>query len=107
MSYPEYLYLLLGMGAVTYLPRMLPLVALAHRKLPQAVVDWLGYIPVAILSALVAPGLFTESATRSFAFGKLDLLVAIPTLLFAARTKSLGGTVVVGMGLYWLGSTWL
>lgn len=107
MSYPDYLYLLLGMGAVTYLPRMLPLVALAHRKLPQGVVDWLGYIPVAILSALVAPGLLTESAARSFAFGKLDLLVAIPTLLFAARTKSLGGTVVVGMGLYWLGKALL
>lgn len=104
MSYPEYLYLLLAMGAVTYLPRMLPLVALAHRRLPQGVVDWLGFIPVAILSALVAPGLFAESATRSFAFGKLELLVTVPTLLFAARTRSLGGTVVVGMGLYWLGT---
>jgi len=107
MSYPEYLYLLLGMGAVTYLPRMLPLVALAHRKLPQGVVDWLGFIPVAILSSLVAPALFAESATRSFAFGKLELWVTLPTLLFAVRTRSLGGTVVVGMGLYWLGSALL
>jgi len=103
MSYPEYLYLLLGMAAVTYLPRMLPLVALAHRRLPQGVVDWLGYIPVAILSALVAPGLFAAAATRTLVFGRLELLVALPTLLFAARTKSLGGTVIVGMGLYWLG----
>ena len=65
MNYPDYLYLLLGMGAVTYLPRMLPLVALAHRKLPQGMVEWLEFIPVAILSALVAPGLFSDSATRS------------------------------------------
>jgi len=107
MSYPDYLYLLLGMGAVTYLPRMLPLVALAHRKLPQWIIDWLGFIPVAILSALVAPGLFAEGATRTFAFGKLELLVTIPTLLFAARSRSLGGTVVVGMGLYWLGKVFL
>ncbi len=103
MTYPDYLYLLLGMGLVTYLPRMLPLVALANRKLPQGVIDWLDLIPVAILSALVAPGLFADSASRSFAFGRLELLVAIPTLVFAARTKSLGGTVVVGMLLYWLG----
>jgi len=107
MNYPDYLFLLLGMGAVTYLPRMLPLVALAHRRLPQAVIDWLGYIPVAILSALVAPGLFAESASRSFTFGKLELLVTIPTLLFAARTRSLGGTVVVGMGLFWMGKVFL
>jgi len=107
MSYPDYLFLLLGMGAVTYLPRMLPLVALAHRKLPQGVIDWLGYIPVAILSALVAPGLVTESATRTLSLGRLELLVALPTLLFAARTRSLGGTVMVGMGLYWLGTMFL
>lgn len=103
MTYPDYLYLLLGMGLVTYIPRMLPLVALANRKLPQGVVDWLGLIPVSILSALVAPGLFVESLNRSFEFGRLELLAAIPTLLFAMKTKSLGGTVVVGMSLYWLG----
>ena len=107
MTYPDYLYLLLGMGLVTYIPRMLPLVALANRKLPQGVIDWLGLIPVSILSALVAPGLFADSASRSFAFGRLELLVAIPTLVFAVRTKSLGGTVVVGMVLYWLGKMFI
>ncbi|MBE0501303.1 MAG: AzlD domain-containing protein, partial [Desulfuromonadales bacterium] len=54
MNYPDYLYLLLGMGLVTYLPRMVPLVMLANRKLPEGVVDWLNFIPVAILAALVA-----------------------------------------------------
>jgi branched-subunit amino acid transport protein len=31
-----------------------------------------------------------------------ELLVAVPTFIFALRTKSLGGTVVVGMLLFWL-----
>ncbi|PLY00487.1 MAG: AzlD domain-containing protein, partial [Desulfuromonas sp.] len=84
-----------------------PLVALAHRRLPQGVIDWLGFIPVAILSALVAPGLFAEGTARSFAFGRLELWVTLPTLLFAARSRSLGGTVLVGMGLYWLGKALL
>jgi branched-subunit amino acid transport protein len=57
---------------------------------------------VAIRSALLAPSLFTDAATRSLAFGKLEFLVAIPTLLFALKTRSLGGTVLVGMLLYWL-----
>ena len=60
-------------------------------------------IPVAILSALLAPSLFTEAMPRSFVFGKLELLVAIPTLLFSLKTRSLGGTVLVGMLLYWVG----
>jgi branched-subunit amino acid transport protein len=103
MTFSDYLFLFGGMGLVTYLPRALPLLYLAHKKMPQWLVDWLSLIPVAILSALLAPSLFTEAATRSFAFGKLELLVAIPTLVFSLKTRSLGGTVLVGMLLYWLG----
>jgi branched-subunit amino acid transport protein len=103
MSFSDYLLLFGGMGLATYLPRALPLLYLAHRKMPQGLIDWLALIPVAILSALLAPSLFTESAARSLAFGKLELLVAVPTLIFALKTRSLGGTVLVGMLLYWLG----
>ena len=103
MTFNDYLLLFGGMGLVTYLPRALPLLYLAHKKMPQWLIDWLSLIPVAILSALLAPSLFTEAATRSFAFGKLELFVAIPTLLFALKTRSLGGTVLMGMLLYWFG----
>lgn len=101
MNFPDYLLLLLGMGLVTYLPRWLPLFALAQRRLPQWLIDWLSLIPVAILSALLAPSLLTDSAPRALHLGKPELLVAIPTLLFALKTRSLGGTVLVGMGLFW------
>lgn len=103
MTYPDYLFLLVGMGLVTYLPRMLPLVVLARRRLPQGLVDWLNLIPVAILAALVAPGLVVDPASASFSLTRLELLTAIPTLLFALKSRSLGGTVFLGMLLYWLG----
>lgn len=102
MSFSDYLFLFAGMGLVTYLPRALPLLYLAHKQMPQWLIDWLGLIPVAILSALLAPSLFTDAASRSFVLGKPELLVAIPTLIFALKTRSLGGTVLVGMSLYWL-----
>lgn len=102
MSFNDYLLLFCGMGAATYLPRALPLLYLAHKKLPQWLVDWLGLIPISILSALLAPLLFCDAGSRSLQFGKPEFLVAIPTLLFALKTKSLGGTVLLGMALYWL-----
>ena len=102
MNWLDYLLLFSAMGLVTYLPRCLPLIYLAHRKLPKPLIDWLGFIPVAILSALLAPILFTDTAVRSLDLARPELLVAIPTLLFALKTKSLGGTVIVGMLLYWL-----
>lgn len=103
MTFNDYLFLFGGMGLVTYLPRALPLLYLAHKKMPQWLIDWLSLIPVAILSALLAPSLFADVATRTFAFGRLELLVAIPTLLFSLKTRSFGGTVLLGMLLYWLG----
>lgn len=102
MTFTDYLFLFIGMGLVTYLPRALPLIYLAHKQLPAWLIDWLGLIPVAILSALLAPALLADTADRSFSLGKPELLVAIPTLLFALKTRSLGGTVLVGMMLFWL-----
>ncbi len=103
MNFSEYLLLFGGMGLVTYLPRALPLIYLAHKQLPQGLIDWLSFIPVAVLSALLAPALFINTTERSLSMGKLELLVAIPTLIFAIKTRSLGGTVLVGMFLYWIG----
>jgi len=102
MTAAEYLLLLLGMGAVTYLPRLLPLFFLSQRALPRWLVEWLELIPVAILAALLAPALLVDDGA-----GRIDLLrpqlwVAVPTFWVAWRTRSLGGTVLAGMGLFWL-----
>lgn len=102
MNFSTYLVLFIGMGLVTYLPRTLPLLYLAHKQLPQWLIDWLGLIPVAVLSALLAPSLVATATERSFSLGKPELIVAIPTLIFALKTRSLGGTVLIGMFLYWL-----
>ncbi|MBC7963398.1 MAG: AzlD domain-containing protein [Steroidobacteraceae bacterium] len=107
MSSRDYLYLILAMGVVTYLPRMLPLVLLSRRKLPVWLAEWLELIPAAILSALIAPTLFAQGDPRVILLGKPELIAAIPTLFFALKTRSLAGTVLVGMLCYWLAVTFL
>jgi branched-subunit amino acid transport protein len=101
MTSRDFLLLMLAMGAVTYLPRLLPLVMLSRRTLPAWFAEWLELIPVAILSAMIVPTLFAQTAPRLFTLGKVELLAALPTLLFALKTRSLAGTVVVGMLCYW------
>lgn len=101
MSSREFLVLMLAMGAVTYLPRMLPLVMLSRHTLPGWFAEWLELIPAAILSALIAPALFANSTPRALCFGKIELLAALPTLFCAIKTRSLAGTVIVGMLCYW------
>jgi branched-subunit amino acid transport protein len=102
MIHSKYLILVVGMGLVTYIPRWLPIFFLSRRQLPQWFSEWLDLIPVAILSALVFPELVTGGNPRQLDFSQPQLWVALPTFLFALKTKSLGGTVVVGMLLFWM-----
>ncbi len=98
----EIIPIIIGMGVVTYIPRWLPLFFLARHRLPSWLIDWLDFIPAAILSALILPALVTAGEPRHLVWSKPDLWVAIPTLIFALKTKSLAGTVVIGMAFYWL-----
>jgi len=98
----SYLAVILGMGLVTFLPRWLPLIYLTKRSLPSWLVEWLDFIPAAILSAILLPALVTDSATRSIDLGQPEFVVAIPTFVFAILTKSLGGTVIIGMVFFGL-----
>ena len=49
--------IILGMTLVTYIPRMLPLVALDAEKIPPALARMLRNIPYAALGALIFPGI--------------------------------------------------
>jgi len=98
----EYCYIVLGMGLVTFLPRLLPVYFLAGRTLPGWFTEWLDLIPAAVLSALLLPALVKSETPGTFKIYSLEMMVAIPTFFVAVKTKSLGGTVITGMGLYWL-----
>ncbi|GFN22032.1 AzlD domain-containing protein [Thermanaeromonas sp. C210] len=87
---------IIGMALVTYLPRMLPLVLLSRVRLPDIFLRWLGYIPAAVLAALLAPALFLPEGKLALA-GNPYLLAAIPTSLVALKTHSIALTILSGM----------
>lgn len=97
---PEILILILGMALVTFLPRFLPMVFLSRWKIPEAIKKGLEYFPISILSAIIFPLLFFDGDGRmeiQFHF----LLSAIPVFLFSWKVKSLWGSVIFGMLIYW------
>ncbi len=98
----DFIILVLGMGAVTFIPRWFPLFFLSKKKIPVWFEQWLDLIPVSILSALILPELLTTGIPRHFDLFNIKFAVAIPTLLFALKTKSLAGTVLTGMLLFWI-----
>lgn len=91
------LLIIFGGAIVTMLPRVLPLAVLSKVDLPDWVVNWLKHIPVAIMAALLAQELLIPTEEFGYFYGNLRLLAAIPTILVAIFTRSLLGTVIVGI----------
>ena len=57
----------------------------------------LRFVPVAVLSALIAPGLFLPRGSVDVSFGNVRLIAGIIAILVAWRTKNVLLTIVVGM----------
>lgn len=102
----DYLLLLAGMAAVTYLPRWLPLALLAGRRLPPWLTEWLELVPAAILGALLAPAILATAEPRRIDLVRPEFIAAFPALFVAIKTRSLAGTVVTGMLSFWLAKSW-
>lgn len=98
----EILLIIVCMGAVTYIPRWLPLHLLTRREMPSWFIEWLDFIPAAILSALILPSILTVGEQRRLDFLTPEFLLSLPTLMVAVKTRSLAKTVLAGMGLFWL-----
>ncbi len=87
---------ILAMGTVTYLPRALPLLALADRAMPPRLLRFLRGFPVAVLAAFAVPLVLAPEGSVEISAGNLALLVTLPTLLVARMTRSIIATVVFG-----------
>ncbi|MDA3791814.1 MAG: AzlD domain-containing protein [Desulfobacula sp.] len=53
--------IILGMAAVTYIPRLLPFLLLSNKQIPKRLDAFLKCIPVAAIGALIIPGVFSAT----------------------------------------------
>ena len=88
---------ILGMALVTFLPRLLPALWLPSRRIPPPLRAWLRHVPIAVLAALLGPGLLLPRGELALEAGNLYLWAALICGLVAWRTKSLWGTVATGV----------
>lgn len=103
MLEPLYIYtIILGMAFGTYFSRETPFILLGKKKLNNNIVLWLSFIPVAVMSALLTPEIFTKNInneiTLYLSFDNLYIWTAIATFLVAIMFKNFFVTVTFGMG---------
>ncbi len=93
------LWTMVGMGVVTYLPRLIPTLFLSGRTLHPIISDWLRLVPPAVLAAMLAPSLLVRDGQVDLSFENLFFWAALVAFPVAWKFNSLSATVLVGMGL--------
>jgi len=97
MTDTQFLLTMIGMGVVTFLPRLLPAWFLRGKTLHPFIEAWLKYVPVAVLAALLLPSLLVSEGNLNLHWENLYLWAAIPAAATAWKTRSMFATIVVGM----------
>ena len=98
MSWRNALLLFLGMTAVTYFPRALPVLFLGRFRLGKRAEKFLKLIPYTAMTALVFPGVFTMDPARPW----LGLVGAGAAALLAWRRRPMILCVLVGVAVVFL-----
>ena len=92
---------ILGCTIVTWLSRVLPFVLLKKFDLPKAIIEYLSFVPIVIMSVLWFDGLFIQKIGEFPQINYENLLASLPTVVSAIISKSL--LVIVAVGILSLG----
>lgn len=92
---------IIGMSIVTLLTRALPLLAL-RGELPAWVRRWLGFVPVAVFTALALRPLLVSAGPEPRLMLGAPLAAGFAGALAAWRTGSVLATIAIGLAAYWL-----
>lgn len=93
----EKLTIILIVGLANYLMRAIPFMLFSEKELPVTLRSWLGYVPIAVLTAILAPMLFMPENKIDISLNNTMLLAAIPTFIIGKVTKNMGFTLVLGV----------
>lgn len=101
MNFSDQLFIIVGMAVVTAIPRIVPLLLLSSRSLPEPFMRWLEMIPPAVLAALLAQELLLTRSDAgvalNFSAENIFLWATIPTVLVGWFSKNFFATVATGL----------
>ncbi|HBG5343213.1 TPA: AzlD domain-containing protein [Clostridioides difficile] len=90
------LLVILGMSIVTYIPRILPMIIFSKNDMPESIRDIMKFIPIAILSSLIAKDIFFNGNNLYLSITNPKILSGLIVLLVAYKFKSIAVSIAVG-----------
>lgn len=85
------------MAAVTYLPRYLPLALAGRVRMPPTLERALDYVPIAVLTAIVAQTAIIHDGAPDISLGNLHAVAALAAFIAALVWRRLFVTIAVGL----------
>ena len=93
---------ILGVAALTFGLRASFIVFADPQRFPPHFRHALGFVPPAVLAAIVMPGLLMPQGVLDLTLGNPRPIAGVLAILVAVRTRSVLATIVSGMGALWL-----
>ncbi|HLZ55937.1 MAG TPA: AzlD domain-containing protein [Ktedonosporobacter sp.] len=88
---------IISIGLLTFGIRLSFIVFMGKTQVAPMLQQALRFVPVAVLSALIAPALFLPKGSLDLSVGNIRLIAGLLAILVAWRTKNILLTIVVGM----------
>ncbi|MGM0125770.1 branched-chain amino acid transporter [Enterococcus sp. AZ194] len=90
------LFMIGGLFAVSYLPRVLPLLYFTKRKVPTWFSEWMKYVPVALFAALSFKDVFITHEHLDLAWN-VKIVAMLLVAGVAYKTRSMAFSVITGL----------
>lgn len=100
-------WLIAAMAAVTYIPRLLPFALASRLRLPKSMQQALSYVPIAILSVIVAQSIFYRNGALALHMDNPFLWSGLVAFITALSQKRLFVTISAGLLSYSLLKFWI
>lgn len=102
ISQSTILIVILGMGAINFALRFIPLATLSRITLPAPIMRWLSYIPISVMGALFAKEVLLPSANYSPMLANPGIYGALISMATFKLTKSFIGSTMAGVASFLL-----
>lgn len=97
---PEIVILVTACMAVTLVPRVLPLLLARRLNLPAVVQEWLTYVPIAVIAALLVDQILLVGDRPGITWSLPHVVAGAAAVLIAAASRSIALTVTGGVAVY-------
>ena len=95
-------------GIFTFGARFVMLTGWVARGLPKWLIDALGFVPIAVLTAIIVPAVLIDSATDQIIVTQnARLYAAVIATIVALLTRNVIATICSGLATLWVLQWWL